>query len=101
MNSWLSQKSHSWSIVAPFQWPIVTIVSRNDLPVGATLFPSPVDIGREIVDVPSHATRLMTIWPGHHNVAGMTLGQTVPFLVAKNVEIERVEGRQTRRALIG
>jgi hypothetical protein len=25
MNSWLSQKSHSWSIVPPFQWPIVTM----------------------------------------------------------------------------
>ena len=32
MKSWLSQNSHSWSIVPPFQWPIVTMPIANRFP---------------------------------------------------------------------
>src|ERR1700756_487520 len=45
MKSWLSQNSHSWSIVPPFQWPIVAMPRRKDLPVGGMDLPSPIGIG--------------------------------------------------------
>src|SRR6266571_2791022 len=50
MKSWLSQNSHSWSIVAPFQCPMVAMPIAKRFPVGAMVLPSPAGIGR--VNVP-------------------------------------------------
>src|SRR5512143_3212934 len=49
MNSWLSQNSHSWSILPSFQWPIVAMASLNFFPVGGIVLPSPIGIGLENV----------------------------------------------------
>ncbi len=35
MKSWLSQNSHSWSMVLPFQWPMVAMPIAKRFPVGA------------------------------------------------------------------
>src|SRR5947199_7320817 len=50
MKSWLSQNSHSWSILPFFQWPTVTIPMAKRFPVGAIVLPSGVGIG--LVNVP-------------------------------------------------
>lgn len=50
MNSWRSQKSHSWSIVPFDQCPIVAMGSPKRLPVGWMNFPSPIGMG--LVKVP-------------------------------------------------
>lgn len=50
MNSWLSQNSHSWSIVPFFQCAMVAIGSANRFPVGSMNFPPPIGMG--LVKVP-------------------------------------------------
>src|SRR6266566_2543201 len=53
----------------------------------------------EIFDMPADPVRLMTVRPRHDDVARVTLGQTGPFLVTEDVEIECIEGRKARGAL--
>src|SRR6266545_3069064 len=51
VKSWLSQNSHSWSIVAPFQCPMVAMPIAKRFPVGAMVLPSPAGMGRVKVPV--------------------------------------------------
>jgi hypothetical protein len=54
MKSWLSQKSHSWSMVpSAFQWPIVAMPIAKRLPVGAIDLPS--GVGRVAQRMPIQA----------------------------------------------
>src|SRR5437667_8760841 len=55
----------------------------------------------EIFDVPGDPARLMTIRPRHDDVVRVTLGQTWPFLVTEDVEIECIEGRKARGTRVG
>src|SRR5437879_12886454 len=54
----------------------------------------------EIFDVPADPVRLVTVRPRHDDVARVTLGQTGPFLVTEDVEIECIEGRKACGALV-
>src|ERR1022692_3051824 len=51
MYDWLSQNKYSSSIVPPFQWPTVHMISVKAFPVGGIVLPSPMGIG--FVNVPS------------------------------------------------
>jgi hypothetical protein len=45
----------------------------------------------QVLDVLGNSSRLVAIRPGDDDVPGVTLPESVPFLVAKDVEVERVE----------
>ena len=54
----------------------------------------------QVLDVPVDALGLMTIGPGHDDVCGMALLESIPFLIAEDIEVERVEDARRRRAAV-
>ena len=47
--------------------------------------------GLQVLYVLLDALRLVPVGPVHSNVVGMTFAQPIPFLVRKNVKVERVK----------
>jgi hypothetical protein len=84
MKSWLSQNSHSWSMVPSFQWPIVAMLIAKRLPKQRRTSPSNP---RCAVDT----ARFVAVGPGDDDVLAVAFVQPVPLLIAEDLEVQGVE----------